>query len=453
MSGIRGIVDTVHLGGLKIVLPPGDARRDLMGAMRDAGRAHDEQVAAATPAPAPSTPPIATPGSAPATAATPTPADDDRSHVIIDHLETHDSQLTILRRKPGHAPLLFAIHDLRVDDVGFGRAMPFYTTLTNPVPAGEVETSGTIGPWQRDDPTGLPITGKYAFTLANLDTINGISGTLSSTGTYDGQLGEMVVNGETETPDFNLDLGGKPVPLKATFKALVDARDGTTRLERVDATLFHTPIVVRGSIVNLPGAAGRDINLDVEIVDGRIEDLLKLSIDSPEPLLSGDVRLHTSLLLPPGTTRLRSRLKLAGRFDLGEARFSDGDVQKKLEELSRRSQGKNKDAVLGRVMTNLDGTFQLSRGVLSLSDLSFQVPGAAVLLDGTYAIDGEALDFQGQLRMQATVSKAIGGFKSIFIKPFDFIFRKDGAGAVIPISITGTRAAPKMGVKMFGKKK
>jgi hypothetical protein len=316
-----------------------------------------------------------------------------------------------------------------------------------------VETNGTIGPWRRDDPIGFPIAGKYAFRLANLDTINGISGTLSSTGTYEGQLGEIVVNGETETPDFNLDLGGKPVPLKATFKALVDARDGTTRLERVDATLFHTPIVVRGSIVNLPGAAGRDVNLDVEIVDGRIEDLLKLSIDSPEPLLSGDVRLRTSLLLPPGKTRLRNRLKLAGKFDLGEARFSDGDVQKKLEELSRRSQGKDKDDVLGRVMTNLDGSFKLNRGILSLSDLSFQVPGAAVLLDGTYAIEGEALDFHGQLRMQATVSKAIGGFKSIFIKPFDFIFRQDGAGAVIPISITGTRAAPKMGVKMFGKKK
>jgi hypothetical protein len=50
--------------------------------------------------------------------------------------------------------------------------------------------------------------------------------------------------------------------------------------------------------------------------------------------------------------------------------------------------------------------------------------------------------------MDATVSKAMGGFKSIFLKPFDFIFRKDGAGAVIPIRITGTRKQPKMGMEV-----
>ena len=51
--------------------------------------------------------------------------------------------------------------------------------------------------------------------------------------------------------------------------------------------------------------------------------------------------------------------------------------------------------------------------------------------------------------MEATVSEAVGGFKSIFIKPFNALFRKEGAGAVVPIKITGTREEPKFGVR-FG---
>ena len=77
-----------------------------------------------------------------------------------------------------------------------------------------------------------------------------------------------------------------------------------------------------------------------------------------------------------------------------------------------------------------------------------------VSLDGTYSLLDEQMNLHGKLRMQATVSKAIGGFRSIFIRPFDFVFRKEGAGAVIPIKISGPRTAPKFGIeagKIFGK--
>ena len=75
------------------------------------------------------------------------------------------------------------------------------------------------------------------------------------------------------------------------------------------------------------------------------------------------------------------------------------------------------------------------------------MPGADVALHGTYTVATGGLDFRGTLRMQATVSQAVGGFKSIFLKPFDALFRKDGAGAVLPIRISGTRLAPKFGVE------
>jgi hypothetical protein len=259
---------------------------------------------------------------------------------------------------------------------------------------------------------------------------------------------QITVNGKSETPQFNLDLGGKPVPLSATFTCIVDASNGTTRLDPVDAKLFNTPIHAEGIIANLPGPDNHSIDLKVTVNDGRIEDILRLVVDSPKPMLTGDVNVRTTVKLPPGKERRRYRLALNGQFGLDAARFTDTQVQDKLGELSRRSQGKDEDEAIARVMTSLSGSFELERGVLMLRHLSFHVPGARVELTGTYALDNGALDLEGTLRMQATVSQAVGGFKSIFLKPFDAIFKRDGAGAVVPIKITGTRDNPKFGIQM-----
>ncbi len=165
-------------------------------------------------------------------------------------------------------------------------------------------------------------------------------------------------------------------------------------------------------------------------------------------MLIGDLSLESTLQLPPGKTRVPQRLAMTGRFGLGRAQFTNAQVQEKLQELSRRSQGKDEDERIGRVLTDLRGRFVMKSGVLNLQDLTFRVPGASVALAGTYRLDDGAIDLAGTLSMQASVSRAVGGFKSIFIKPFDGLFRKNGAGAVVPIKITGTRDEPKMGVQV-----
>jgi hypothetical protein len=354
-----------------------------------------------------------------------------------------------MRRSPERDPLVFDIHALSVSDVGFDLEMPFSADLTNPVPKGRVHSTGRIGPWIKGNPTAFPVSGTYTFTRADLDTIKGIGGTLTSAGDYAGRLTEIVVNGTTRTPDFNLDLGGKPVPLETTFKAIVNASNGTTMLERVDAKILDTALVVSGLVENLPGPKGHEITLDVAVEDGRIEDILALVADTTQPLLTGDVHMKSNVSLPPGDGPVRERLLLDGHFGLDSGEFTDNAVQAKLMELSRRSQGKDEDEKMSRVVTRLSGDFRLANSRLRLTGLRFRVPGATVALDGTYHLGTSELDFTGTLRMQATVSKAIGGFKSIFVKPFDFLFRKDGAGAVVPIRITGQPDAPKMGVR-FG---
>jgi hypothetical protein len=421
LSGLRKRVRRVELQGLAIVIPPAGARDGLRPARTDGDRPSGSRSGA--------------------------------TDIVIDTLDARRTTLTLLRREPDKPPLVFEIHELQMEALGFARKMPFRTRLTNPVPRGLVESRGTVGPWSGGGPAALPVEGDYTFTLANLGTIRGIGGTLTSSGQYHGPITAITVRGETTTPDFNLDLGGQPLPLTTSFIAHVDGSDGSTRLELVDARLFNTRIRVSGTITNVSGP-GQDIRLAAEVADGRIEDVLRLAIDSPEPLLVGDVTLRTTIGLQPGPEPVRDRLVLDGRFGLGGARFTDGDIQRRLEELSRRGRGQPRDpAETDRVLTDLRGQFTLAGGELGLRSVTFSVPGAAIHLDGAYGLARGSLDFAGTLRLKATVSQAVGGFKSIFIKPFDFIFRKDGAGAVIPISITGTREQPKMQAHPFGRGK
>ena len=94
---------------------------------------------------------------------------------------------------------------------------------------------------------------------------------------------------------------------------------------------------------------------------------------------------------------------------------------------------------------------KFQEAVIQFRKLSFGVPGAQVNLDGNYDVGGSKLDFKGHLRLQAKLSQTVTGKKSFFLKAVDPLFRKDGAGTVLPITITGTRDAPTLGVSVFHK--
>jgi hypothetical protein len=110
----------------------------------------------------------------------------------------------------------------------------------------------------------------------------------------------------------------------------------------------------------------------------------------------------------------------------------------------------------GPVMSNMRGRFRMENQVLSLVGTTFGIPGATVLVAGRYGLEIETLEFDGTLRMQATISQAAGGgVKSVLLKAVDPLFRKNGAGAVVPIRIRGTRADPKFGLdvrRTFGRR-
>jgi hypothetical protein len=374
----------------------------------------------------------------------------------VDHIVTHDAIVNFVAKKAEGRPLAFDVHNLDLADAGVEEPMTFSADLTNPVPAGQIYSRGKFGPWNRDDPTLTLLSGAYTLADADLNTINGISGKTVSAGTFKGVLTDIEASGQSETPNFSLDLGGKPVPLSTTFTVTVDGTNGTTKLNNVEAHLAGTTILVTGLITNLPGPHNHDVELGAEVRDGHIEDLMRLVIDSPKPLVTGKVTLSATLKLPPGDGPARRRISAGGVVRLNGARFTDADMNVKIAELSRRGLGKKPGEITGNVAADFNGAFALDRGVVTLSKTQVQVPGAIIRIAGTYHLGSEEVDFEGEALLEATMSRAIGGFKSIFLKPFNPLFRKEGAGAVVPIRITGTRPSPQFGVRkaaIFGKDK
>jgi hypothetical protein len=59
------------------------------------------------------------------------------------------------------------------------RPMAFSASLENAVPLGTIGTSGTFGPWGRDEPGQPPLEEQFTFERADLGVFKGISGILS----------------------------------------------------------------------------------------------------------------------------------------------------------------------------------------------------------------------------------------------------------------------------------
>jgi len=377
--------------------------------------------------------------------------------ILVDRLDIDRASLVLGTSKPGKVPLDFEISDLKMTSVGAGQPMSFHAILVNPKPVGDINSSGTFGPFNAHSPGDTPVSGVYSFKNADLSTLKGIGGILSSTGNYQGTLNNIVVDGETDTPNFSLTVAGQPVPLHTNFHAIVDGTNGDTHLEPVDAMLQNSHIVARGDVITVPGQ-GHQITLDVTVQPARIEDVLKLAVNTQPPVMSGNLVLHTQLDLQPGNASVTDRMRLKGAFTITGVHFNNSDIQSKVDELSLRGQGHpgqiKKDAeqnIRPNIASDMSGNFTLANSNLTLTGLHYVVPGAEVALHGFYNLDGGQLDFAGTARLNATVSQMVTGWKSWLLKPVDPLFSKHGAGTEVPIQITGTRSHPEFQLDLFHK--
>jgi hypothetical protein len=370
--------------------------------------------------------------------------------IAVAHFVFTGAKLVINTDKPGKAPLEFDISDLRMTDIGPGQPLHFDATLVNPKPVGDIHSTGSFGPLNELSPRDSAVEGDYSFTNADLGSIRGIGGMLTSTGRYGGTLGRIEVTGATDTPDFQIAVSGHGVPLHTDFHAIVDGTDGDTYLEPVRARFLQTSFTASGKIVRVKDPPGHQIDLDVAMSRGSIEDLLRLGVKTEPPIMTGPIRLKTKLNISPGQRDVSDRLRLAGSFQVPAGHFTNDKVQTRIDNLSLRGQGEPK--LIGKedtdVATDLRGKFLLQDGILSFSMLHFQIPGTHADMTGNYSLDGAIFDFHGVLKTDAKLSQMTTGWKSILLKPVDPFFHKHGAGAEIPFKITGTRSEPHFGLDL-----
>jgi hypothetical protein len=118
-------------------------------------------------------------------------------------------------------------------------------------------------------------------------------------------------------------------------------------------------------------------------------------------------------------------------------------MQQKVDALSMRAQGRPRLANVREaevVASSLSGRFSQADGVVEVSELHYQMPGAQAQMEGKVELVGSTFEFHGKVRTEATASQMTTGWRSLLLSPFDGLLKKNGAGLELPIKVTGTRS-------------
>lgn len=378
------------------------------------------------------------------------PADTSSRQTVVGEISSDDALLEVGRRND--SPLRFEIHGIQLYSVDVDKVMSYSVQLRNALPPGEIRSTGKIGPWNARDLGQIPVSGNYKFDQADLGVFSGIDGTLSSTGKFDGRLGQIEVKGNTDIPAFAVKTSGHPFPLKSSFQAQVDATNGDVKLTRVSVLLLDTPIEVQGGIIGKPPVPGKTTTLDLIANRGSVQDVLRPFVKAPVPPMAGPMNFRAHVILFPGDRPFLKRVSLVGDFSIDHGRFTAAETQQNINQLSENSRGiKNNNGDPPMAESDLKGHVILSEGVAKFSSLVFDIPGASAQMKGTFDVSGKKVDFHGTLKTDAELSKETHGVKSVLLKPFDPIFKRKHHGAVVPVEMTGTYSQPHFVVEVLPK--
>jgi AsmA-like C-terminal region len=384
-----------------------------------------------------------------------------KPEVRIGEIVADGGELEVAR-SDAKAPLKFEMHALKVESYARSNSWSYSVTMENAEPPGEITSEGKFGPLNLTDLGATPVSGSYKFRKADLGVFPGISGTLFSTGDFAGRLGEIQAHGTIDIPDFKVLKSEHEVHLTSKFTANVNGTNGDVFLNQVETSFLQTSVAASGSVAGKPGQKGKTTSLDVEVNNGRIQDLLRLFVTANHPPMDGVTSLKAHLEIPPQKRAFLQELILRGDFGIGEGAFTKPAMQTRVDEMSERARGEKQDKdktkakpepdadVPENVVLNLKGHVELREGMAKFSELSFSVPGASARMDGTYDLSSERIDFHGMLKTEAELSQETTGMKSTLLKPLDPLFKRKKAGAAVAVKMTGTYKNPQFGFDAAG---
>lgn len=365
--------------------------------------------------------------------------------LVIDRIEANGTILCVYSSDAKTPPLTWDVYRLSLKSVGTDEPMRFHATLRNAIPPGLVETTGVLGPMNPREPGLSGVKGNYTFEHADLGVFGGISGHLASHGEFDGTLFRLNVHGSTDTPDFTLRTSGHAVHLKTQFRAVVDGMSGDVTLKQVHAEFLRTEVNATGSIT---GHDGKTLRLDADVREGRVEDMLWLALREKQPTLRGAAGFRARIEVPPGPADLARKIRIDATAGIENARLRP-KLQEGAAKLSDAARGDpvDVDPDPSRLASDFQGTFTVRDGIATFPRLAFEIPGAHVVVHGTYNVISEAVDLDGMARLETSISKTQKGVKSFLLKPFNALFKSKHhkAQTALPIRIRGTLDNPTYG--------
>jgi hypothetical protein len=309
------------------------------------------------------------------------------------------------------------------------------------MPTGNIHSQGSFGPLNPSNLGATPLSGDFDFAPVNLGDIGTLHGTVSAKGHFSGRLAAVELALTAATPDFAVD-DGRPVALSGSAQCTVNGLNSDVVLHTIQLHTGATVVHAGGAVVGSPKVA--DLQFDVE--KGRAQDLLRPFLHGPVPI-TGVVWLKSRAHVAPGRPgeRFLQRLTVDGGLDVPAERLTNLETEKSLTAFSARAQGAasgkgdagDPDTAGADAISSLQGQVTVLNGILSTRRLTFRVPGAAADLHGTFVFHTGAAHLTGQLKMDADISHAATGFKSVLLKPLAPFFKKKHAGAVVPIAVTG----------------
>ncbi|HEY2461363.1 MAG TPA: hypothetical protein VGI16_11165 [Candidatus Acidoferrum sp.] len=363
-----------------------------------------------------------------------------------------DNSVLEIGRSEGKSPLRFEIHKLTVHSVRDDAPLSYDVVMHNPEPSAEIRATGKFGPWNSSDHGKTFVSGNYSFDHADLGEFEGIAGILSSTGHFEGPLGHIATQGNTDIPNFEVTHAKHPIHLKTKFDAFVDGLNGDTFLKNVTATFLQTTVVASGSVAGEKNQHGKFTNLDFVAHDGHIQDLLRMFVKASDPPMDGVTNFHGHVTLPPGPEKFLQKVILEADFTISGGKLTNPERQAAVDELSKNARDKKKEKTTESVTSDTASHVVLRGGVAKFTDLSFAIPGATAKMEGTFNLENHKIDFHGPLKTEAELSHQTSGVKAVLLKPLDPLFKRKHAGADVPAEATGTFGHPHFGIQIIPKK-
>jgi hypothetical protein len=375
--------------------------------------------------------------------------------VGIDEIKADGVVLEFMSSQHGKEPFRLEVQKLTLKHVGEGGPISFQAGVLSTEPPGEIRSSGQFGPWNSEEPGSTPVSGSYNFDDANLGVYGGVSGTLSSQGKFNGTLDNIEATGKVEIPNFRVASGTQVVHLSTQFQAAVDAKNGDTDLENIQSYFDRTSILSKGTVTGHPGQHGKTALLEMTVINGRIEDLLRLFTEEKRPSMTGSLSLHARVEVPPGPPGFLRKLHLEGDFGVAGGRFTNALVQVPVNRLSESARGETKKQQANdpeTVVSNLKGHVSVKDGIAQLSGVTFSTSGTSAEMRGTYNLVNRTIDLLGVLHTNGKLSDTTSGFKAVVLKAI-VPFLKKKSVTTVPFTITGTSTHPAFALDFDGKRK